>query len=39
MGSFQPFSDVSKLLMTALMYVSRIEIVPIAVLFTRAYWR
>ncbi len=39
MGSFQPFSDVSKLLMTALMYVGRIEIIPIAVLFMRAYWR
>jgi trk system potassium uptake protein TrkH len=39
MGSFDPFSYVSKLVLTALMYLGRIEIIPIAVLLTRAYWR
>jgi trk system potassium uptake protein len=39
MGSFDPFSDVSKLLLTALMWLGRLEIIPILVLFTRSYWR
>lgn len=39
MGSFHPFSDVSKLILTSLMYLGRLEIIPLAVLFTRAYWR
>jgi trk system potassium uptake protein len=39
MGSFAPFSDVSKGIMIALMWVGRLEIVPVAVLLTRAYWR
>jgi trk system potassium uptake protein TrkH len=39
MGSFDPFSDVSKLTLTALMWLGRIEIIPVVVLFTRAYWR
>jgi trk/ktr system potassium uptake protein len=38
-GSFDPFGDVSKLIMTGLMYLGRLEIIPVAVLFTRAYWR
>jgi trk system potassium uptake protein len=39
MGSFEPFSDVSKLLMIGLMWLGRLEIIPIVVLFTRRYWR
>jgi len=39
MGSFDPFSDVSKLVMIVLMWVGRLEIIPIAVLLSRHYWR
>jgi trk system potassium uptake protein TrkH len=39
MGSFEPFSDVSKLVMIGLMWLGRLEIIPIVVLFTRSYWR
>jgi trk system potassium uptake protein len=39
MGSFEPFSDVSKVVLTALMWLGRLEIIPILVLFTRSYWR
>ena len=39
MGSFDPFSDLSKLVLTALMYLGRLEIVPVLVLFTASHWR
>ena len=39
MGSFEPFSDVSKIVMIVLMWVGRLEIIPVAVLLTRNYWR
>ncbi|MDQ3894202.1 MAG: TrkH family potassium uptake protein [Actinomycetota bacterium] len=39
MGSFEPFSNLSKLIMIGLMWLGRLEIVPIVVLFTRSYWR
>jgi trk system potassium uptake protein len=39
MGSFDPFDEVSKVTMIVLMWVGRIEIVPVLVLFTRSYWR
>ena len=39
MGSFEPFSDVSKVTMIVLMWLGRLEIIPIAVLLTRSYWR
>jgi trk system potassium uptake protein TrkH len=39
MGSFDPFSDVSKVALIALMWLGRLEIIPILVLFTRSYWR
>jgi len=39
MGSFAPFSDVSKLTLSALMLLGRLEIIPVAVLFSRSYWR
>jgi trk system potassium uptake protein TrkH len=39
MGSFDPFSDFSKVVLIALMWLGRLEIIPIVVLFTRNYWR
>jgi trk/ktr system potassium uptake protein len=39
MGSFDPFSAISKLVLTAEMYLGRLEIVPVLVLFARSYWR
>jgi trk system potassium uptake protein TrkH len=39
MGSYEPFSDVSKGIMIVLMWLGRLEIIPVAVLLTRAYWR
>jgi trk system potassium uptake protein TrkH len=39
MGSFEPFSDASTGIMIALMWLGRLEIIPIIVLFTRNYWR
>ena len=39
LGSFEPFSDVSTVIMIALMWLGRLEIVPIIVLLTRHYWR
>jgi trk system potassium uptake protein len=39
MGSFAPFSDVAKAIMVALMWIGRLEIIPVVVLFTRSYWR
>jgi trk system potassium uptake protein TrkH len=39
MGSFEPFSNLSKLVLTAEMYLGRLEIVPVLVLFARSYWR
>jgi trk system potassium uptake protein TrkH len=39
MGSYAPFSDVSTLVLTAQMYLGRLEIVPVLVVFARSYWR
>jgi trk system potassium uptake protein TrkH len=39
MGSYERFSDLSKGIMTALMWIGRVEILPIVVLFFRSYWR
>src|SRR5215217_2725384 len=39
MGSFAPFTDLSTLVLTALMYLGRLEIVPVLVLFTASHWR
>jgi trk system potassium uptake protein len=39
MGSFEPFSDLSKVVLIVLMWVGRLEIIPVAVLLTRSYWR
>ncbi len=38
-GSFEPFSDVSTGVMIVLMWLGRLEVIPIVVLFTRHYWR
>ncbi len=39
MGSFEPFSDVSTVVMTVLMWLGRLEVIPVVVLLTRNYWR
>jgi trk system potassium uptake protein TrkH len=39
MGSFASLGDVSKVTLIGLMWVGRLEIVPVAVLLTRHYWR
>ena len=39
MGSFGGLGDVSKLTMIGLMWVGRLEIIPVVVLLTRHYWR
>jgi trk system potassium uptake protein len=39
MGSFEPFTDPSKGIMIVLMWMGRLEIVPVIVLFTKRYWR
>jgi trk system potassium uptake protein TrkH len=39
MASFAPLGDVSKLTMIVLMWLGRLEIIPVAVLLTRHYWR
>jgi trk system potassium uptake protein TrkH len=38
-GSFEPFGDVSTVAMTVLMWIGRLEIVPVVVLLRRSYWR
>jgi trk system potassium uptake protein len=38
-GSFAPFGDASTITMTALMWLGRLEIVPVVVLLRRSYWR
>ena len=38
-GTFEEFSDVSTVTMTILMWMGRLEVIPIAVLLTRRYWR
>ena len=39
MGSYAPFSDESKLVLTAEMYLGRLEIIPVLVLLSRGFWR
>lgn len=38
-GSYAGFTDLSKVMLSLLMLLGRVEIVPIAVLFTRSFWR
>jgi trk system potassium uptake protein TrkH len=39
MGSFAPLGDVSKVTLIGLMWIGRLEILPVVVLVTRHYWR
>jgi trk system potassium uptake protein TrkH len=39
MDSYEPFSDLSTVTMTLLMWLGRIELIPVVVLLTRRYWR
>ncbi|MBA3433816.1 MAG: TrkH family potassium uptake protein [Actinobacteria bacterium] len=39
MASFAPIGDVSKITMIGLMWIGRLEIIPVVVLATRHYWR
>jgi len=39
LASFAPLGDVSKVTMILLMWLGRLEIIPVAVLATRHYWR
>jgi trk system potassium uptake protein len=39
MGSYEPFSNVSTVVLTTLMYLGRLEIIPVLVLFTASHWR
>jgi trk system potassium uptake protein TrkH len=39
MSSFAPFSDLSTLVMFVLMWLGRLELIPVLVLLTRRYWR
>lgn len=38
-ASYEPFPESTKLVMTFLMWVGRIEIIPVLVLLTPSYWR
>jgi trk system potassium uptake protein TrkH len=38
-GSYEPFSDLSTGILAVLMWLGRVEIIPVAVLLTRSYWR
>ena len=38
-GSYEGFSDLSTVILTGLMWLGRLEIIPVAVLLTRNYWR
>lgn len=39
MGSYAPFDASSKLVMALLMWIGRLELLPVLVLLTRNYWR
>jgi trk system potassium uptake protein TrkH len=39
LGTFQPFGDASKGTMIVLMWMGRLELIPVLVLFSRHYWR
>jgi trk system potassium uptake protein TrkH len=39
MGSFAQIGDPAKITMIGLMWVGRLEIIPVVVLLTRHYWR
>jgi len=39
MGNYRPLTNATKLVMVALMWVGRLEVLPVLVLFTRTYWQ
>jgi trk system potassium uptake protein TrkH len=39
MGSYEPYGDLTTVVMTLLMWIGRLEVIPIIVLLTRRYWR
>jgi trk system potassium uptake protein TrkH len=39
MNNFLPFSDATKLYMVALMWIGRLEILSVLIVFTPSYWR
>ncbi|MGI8478668.1 MAG: TrkH family potassium uptake protein [Gaiellaceae bacterium] len=39
MGSYETFSEPSKAILVILMWLGRLELLPVVVLFTRSYWR
>ena len=39
MGTYEPFSAQAKVFMSLLMIVGRLEIFPVLVLLSRAFWR
>ena len=39
MGSYAPFDDFSKVVIALLMWIGRLELLPVLVLLTRNYWR
>ncbi len=39
LGSFASYPDVSKLTLAGLMWLGRLEVIPVVVLMTRNYWR
>lgn len=39
MGSYEGFSNATKIAMTLMMWIGRIEIIPVLVILTPAYWR
>jgi trk system potassium uptake protein TrkH len=38
-GSYHPFSDLSTVILSLLMWLGRVEIIPVVVLLSRNYWR
>ena len=38
-GSYEPFSDLSTGVLSGLMWLGRLEIIPVVVLLTRHYWK
>ena len=38
-GPYEPMSDLSAGILTAAMWLGRLEIIPVAVLLSRTYWR
>jgi hypothetical protein len=39
LGSFEGFSNLSTSVMIVLMWIGRLELIPVLVLLTRSYWR